>query len=70
MTNSGYFARLWLYVAIAALAIAAGGVRDLPISHDVAIWLSYILGILSAGATTARAFIDQSSVDESKSEQK
>lgn len=52
--------RGFLYVGIAVLAFAGGGVPSLPISDDAKTWAGYLIGLVAAGMVALRAYIDQS----------
>lgn len=52
--------RGFLYVAIAVLAFASGGISALPISDEAKIWAGFTIGITASGLVALRAYIDES----------
>lgn len=61
MTSLDSKLRGFLYVAIAILAFASGGVSALPISDEAKIWTGFTIGTVASGLVALRAYIDESS---------
>lgn len=61
MTSLDSKLRAFIYVTIAVLAFAGGGVSALPLTEDAKIWTGFTIGTVASGLVALRAYLDQSS---------
>lgn len=55
--------RMFLYIAIAMGTAVNSGIQGLPLSDTTKAWVTFSVGVVMAGAVTARSFIDKSPSD-------
>lgn len=63
MTPQGSRTRLILYVSIAMGTAINSGIQALPLEDTTKAWVCFVVGVIMAGAVTARSFIDESPAD-------